>query len=101
MNIAHEETKYDGTPYALTIKIAYDDAGDTESPLENDDAIIFASYSRRDGATVYGSADGYDFSDMAEMQRFTADHIDGKIYKVFALWAYIHSGTCYRAAEFG
>lgn len=105
MHTAHEETDEDT---GITLKIVIDDHG-TESPLENDEAVIMAVYHRRyinpaEGKLIakpFGA--GYwDLSNMEDCEAFEKANAHATApYAVFPLYMYDHSGTSYRCSMGG
>lgn len=90
----------------VTLKIVNDDSGGIDSPVDTDEAVIFAVLHRRyenpaDKRAVHkANGECYDFSSVEGIREFEADNAaPDSTWAVFGLYMYDHSGTSYRAAE--
>lgn len=102
-HVAHTETEE-----GITLKIILDAHGDTESPLEDDRAVIFAVLHRRyinpaKTLTKFDADDNsYDFNSVEGIAKFEADNAGpDSEWAVFPLFMYDHSGTVYQCSTGG
>lgn len=102
---AHTETD---EATGLTLKIELDDMGGTESPVSEDEAVIFAVLHRRYTNPVleqrHAQALSFDFTStegIAHFENEMDEAGDKSEWIVFPLYMYDHSGTSYQCSEGG